>query len=206
MSLLCSHYRAKTLFFQKKNSKNKLYSLHEPDTVCISKGKAHKRYEFGSKVSIAVTNHDNFVACCQALEGNPYDGHTLAETLNSAERLAGVTPERCFVDKGYKWHKIDEAGHATKVYISGQKRGVKSRSLKKELKRRSAIEPVIGHVKSDGFLERSFLKGMTGNKINAILCGAGHNFRLILRKLRLLFVWILWFLMRSINQAEANSA
>ena len=199
-------YRAKTLFNQKKNDKNKLYSLHEPATVCISKGKAHKRYEFGCKVSLAVTNRDNFVVCCQALEGNPYDGHTLAETLETTKKLTGVTPERCFVDKGYKGHKIEESGHTTKVYISGQKRGMKSKALKKALKRRSAIEPVISHIKSDGLLERSFLKGMDGNKYNAILCGAGHNFRLILKKLRLLFAWIFLVIIASKNQTGVRLA
>lgn len=195
-------YRARTLFSQKKNDKNKLYSLHEPDTVCISKGKAHKRYEFGCKVSVAVTNKDNFVVCCQALDGNPYDGHTLSETLHKTESLTGVVPERCFVDKGYKGHKIHEAGHTTGVYISGQKRGVSTRQLKKELKRRSAIEPVIGHMKSDGLLQRSFLKGMDGNRHNAVLCGAGHNIRLILKKLKLLFAWIFWFRITLKTQAK----
>ena len=165
--------------------------------VCISKGKAHKRYEFGSKVSLAVTNKDNFVVSCRALDGNPYDGHTLTSTITHVRKITGVRPQRCFVDRGYKGHRVHEYFSRIKVYISGQKQGVSTKALKAELKRRSALEPVIGHMKSDDLLQRSYLKGMIGNKLNALLCGAGHNLRLILKKLRLLFVWILCWLLKS---------
>lgn len=199
-------YRARTLFYQKKHDKNKLYSLHEPDTVCISKGKAHKRYEFGSKVSLAVTNKDNFVVSCRALDGNPYDGHTLTSTITNVRKITGVRPQRCFVDRGYKGHKVHEYFSRIKVYISGQRQGVSTKALKAELKRRSAIEPVIGLMKSDGLLQRSYLKGMIGNKLNALLCGAGHNIRLILKKLRLLFAWILYWLLKSRNELKSVPA
>jgi transposase, IS5 family len=174
------------LLAQEKKDKNKLYSLHAPEVECISKGKAHKKYEFGVKVSVATTNRDNFVVGMFAEQGNPYDGHTLATALEQVKRLTGRMIERCFVDRGYRGHGIKE----TEILISGQKRGM-TPQMKKELKRRSAIEPVIGHMKMDGKLGRNYLLGELGDKINALLCGAGHNIRIILKRLRemLLFFW-----------------
>ena len=170
---------AQQLLSQTKQSKNKLYSLHAPEVECISKGKAHKKYEFGVKVSVATTNRDNFVVGMFAQHGNPYDGHTLDKALAQTRRLTGKTVERCYVDRGYRGHGIKE----TQVLASGRRRGM-TPQMKKELKRRSAIEPVIGHMKSDGKLDRNYLTGVLGDKINALLCGAGHNIRNILRKLR----------------------
>ncbi|PLX49058.1 MAG: IS5/IS1182 family transposase [Desulfobulbaceae bacterium] len=164
---------------QQKKDKNKLYSIHAPEVECIAKGKIHKKYEFGVKVSVASTNRDNFVVGMQALAGNPFDGHTLSGALEQVSRLTKIDVERCYVDRGYRGHKIKE----TSVYISGQRRGV-TPTIRKELKRRSAVEPIIGHMKADGKLKRNWLKGVLGDKINALLCGAGHNIRIILRKLR----------------------
>ena len=174
------------LLEQKRRDKNKLYSLHAPEVECISKGKAHKKYEFGVKVSVATTNRDNFVVGMQALSGNPYDGHTLQGALEQIMELTGAQPEGCYVDRGYRGHGVT----STNVFISGQRRNV-TPSIRKELRRRSAVEPVIGHMKADGKLGRNWLKGRVGDKINALLCGAGHNIRIILRKLRevLLFFW-----------------
>ena len=177
------------LLAQKREDKKKLYSIHAPEVECISKGKAHKKYEFGVKVSVAVTNRDNFVIGMQALAGSPFDGHTLEKAIDQVSRTTGTTPERCYVDKGYRGHKLKQPD----VFLSGQKRGV-TPTIKRELKRRSAIEPVIGHMKEDGKLGRNFLKGNLGDKTNALLCGAGHNIRLILRKLRALFYFLFNFL------------
>ena len=138
-----------------------------------------KKYEFGGKVSVAITSRDNFVVGMQALPGNPFDGHTLSGALDQVSRLSGVVPERCYVDRGYRGHGVKK----TSVFISGQKRGV-TPTIRKELRRRSAVEPVIGHMKEDGKLGRNWLKGSIGDKINALLCGAGHNMRIILRRLR----------------------
>ena len=164
---------------QQKEDKNKLYSIHAPEVECIAKGKVHKKYEFGVKVSVATTSRDNFVVGMQALPGNPFDGHTLAEALEQVNRVSGVVPERCYVDRGYRGHGVEDSS----VFISGQRRGV-TPTIKKELRRRSAVEPIIGHMKEDGKLGRNWLKGSLGDKINALLCGAGHNMRIILRKLR----------------------
>lgn len=172
--------RVARLLAQARQDKNKLYSLHAPEVECIAKGKAHKKYEFGVKVSLAVTQRDNFIVGALALPGNPYDGHTLLAALNQVEKLTGTRPERCFVDRGYKGHGIEDA----QVYIAGQKRGL-TRALRRALKRRNAIEPIIGHTKHDGLMGRNYLKGASGDAMNAILAAAGHNLRIILRKLRL---------------------
>jgi transposase, IS5 family len=169
----------------------KLYSWHAPEVECIGKGKAHKPYEFGVKVSITTTNKrckgGMFVLHAKALPDNPYDGHTLAEVIDETEALTGCRIERAYVDKGYR-------GHATqnprRVFISGQKRGVHG-IIKRELRRRSGIEPIIGHMKDDGHLGRNFLRGRHGDHNNAVLCAIGHNLRLVLRWLSLLLRMII---------------
>ena len=168
----------------------KVYSLHAPEVECIGKGKAHKPYEFGCKVSVATTNArapgGQFVTHIKAFHENPYDGHTLEEVIAEMERWTGIEVERIYVDKGYQGHDYP---NKFKVYKSGQKRGI-TPTIKKELRRRSAIEAVIGHMKTDGRLDRNFLKGRDGDQINAILAGAGYNYRLVLKWLRRLFVLI----------------
>ena len=177
--------QTRQLLLQEKNSKNKIYSLHEPDVACISKGKARQRYEFGCKVSVTTTHKQGLVICSEALLGNPYDGHTLKPALESSERITGVEIESAFVDKGYKGHGVesDPLRNHTKIFISGQKKGI-TKSLKKQLKRRSAIEPMIGHMKQEGKLGLCRLKGIIGDQINALMTGVGHNLRLILNHIR----------------------
>jgi IS5 family transposase len=176
------------MLVQQRQDKNKLYSIHAPEVECIAKGKVHKKYEFGVKVSVATTSRDNFVVGMQALPGNPFDGHTLENALDQVSRLTGVVPERCYVDRGYRGHGVTKSS----IFISGQRRGV-TPTIRKELRRRSAVEPIIGHMKDDGKLGRNWLKGSIGDKINALLCGAGHNMRIILRKLRELFFFFALF-------------
>jgi IS5 family transposase len=191
------------LLAQKPKDKKKLYSLHEPAVDCISKGKAHKRYEFGTKVSVATTNKGGFVIGMRALPGNPYDGHTLHEALEQVEILTDQRPETAFVDRGYRGHGVENV----KVFISGARRGV-TRTIAKLLRRRSAIEPMIGHMKNDGRLTRSTLKGTEGDALFAVLCGCGHNIRMILRHLRKVFCRLIWLLtrLRQINEAEMVAA
>jgi len=169
----------KKILTQTKDSKNKVYSLHEPHVECISKGKAHKKYEFGCKTSFVITHKEGLALGAAALHGNPYDGHTLLESLKDAESNSGKKINQAFVDKGYKGHGIKDK----KIFISGQKRGMTS-WFKKQLKRRQAIEPHIGHMKSDGKLGRNFLKGKIGDQLNAALCGIGHNLRMVKRRLQ----------------------
>ena len=187
------------LLAQERRDKNKLYSLHAPEVVCIAKGKAHKRYEFGCKVGIAATNREGLFLAAKAFEGNPYDGHTLQATIDQAEVMTGVTVERAYADKGYKGH--DYEGPAW-VMLSGRKRGL-TPTMKRELKRRSAIEPMIGHAKNDGRLGRNYLLGHDGDTINALLAAAGHNMRLILKKLRLLFARLLAILLETMAKPVA---
>ena len=164
----------------------KLYSFHAPETECIGKGKASAPYEFGVKVSIVTTNArapgGQFVLHAKALPGNPYDGHTLREVIDQTQKLTGREIERAYVDKGYRGH---DARNPRRVFISGQKRGVFG-AIKRELRRRSAIEPVIGHLKAEGHLGRCYLKGRAGDAANAILSAVGYNFRRILAWLRVL--------------------
>jgi IS5 family transposase len=167
---------------QKRKTKNKVYSLHASEVECIGKGKAHRPYEFGVKVSLAVTHKEGFCVGIQTCPGNPFDGHTLEGQLDQVERLTGKIPGMAFVDKGYRGHGVPE--DRSRVLISGTRK--LGYALKRQLRRRAAIEPEIGHMKADGLLGRNFLKGMQGDAINAILCGAGHNLRKILARLRAL--------------------
>ena len=177
--------RIKQFLAQKPDDKNKIYALHAPEVECIAKGKARTRYEFGVKTSIAVTNArtagGQFVLGIRAVPGLPYDGHTLKDQIAQVERLTGVTVTRAYVDKGYRGHGLA----APEVHIT-QSPGERTPTIKRELRRRAAIEPIIGHAKTDGLLERNRLAGARGDAINAILVGAGHNIRLLLAWLRLL--------------------
>jgi IS5 family transposase len=166
------------ILYQDRTSSNKIYSFHKPHVQCISKGKAHKKYEFGCKVSLVITHKEGLALDVSALEGNPYDGHTLKQALKKAEENSRGQIKMAFVDKGYKGHGVTDKI----IYHSGQKRGVTD-SIQKMIKRRQAIELQISHMKREGKLGRNLLKGIMGDKINAILCGVGHNLRMILRKL-----------------------
>jgi transposase, IS5 family len=137
-------------------------------------------------VSITTTYKEGLVIGARSMPGNPYDGHTLAEALEQAAILSDVQPEIAVVDRGYKGVAID----GVKVYHPGLRRGI-TRGLRAMIRRRSAIEPAIGHMKADGKLGRNWLKGSLGDAMHAVLCGAGHNLRMILRKLWLFYALIL---------------
>ncbi|QDA36566.1 IS5 family transposase (plasmid) [Paracoccus liaowanqingii] len=189
------------LLHQTPKSRGKIYALHEPEVDCISKGKARKRYEFGTKVSLATTIDEGFVVGMRALPGNPYDGHTLPEALEQVAILTGRTPELAVVDRGYRGHGVSE----TKVLISGTRRGLTPK-LKALLRRRSAIEPEIGHMKTDGRLSRCPLKGTFGDAVFAVLCGCGHNIRKILAHLRTLLAFILAAILQVIRTGNGYLA
>ena len=173
--------RATRLHQQKPHDKNKLYSWHAPEVECIGKGKARKPYEFGVKATVTTTLKEGLVIGMKALPGNPYDGHTLHEALSQTESVSQVAIKEAYVDRGYRGHGITEIP----VYLSGQKRGV-TRAIRRRLKRRSAIEPIIGHMKTDGRLGRCTLHGVAGDAMFALLCGCGQNLRLILNAIRCL--------------------
>jgi IS5 family transposase len=162
---------------QQRHDTKKLYSLHAPEVECIAKGKAHKPYEFGCKVAVVTTAQTNWVIGIEALHENPYDGRTLAPALEQVERTTAIRPEVAFVDRGFKGSAHHPAD--VTVYLSGRKR--LSRTLKALLRRRSAIEPVIGHLKQDHKMERNYLRGQEGDCINALLTGCGFNLRKLWR-------------------------
>jgi len=168
---------AKRIVAQKRGDKNKVYSVHEPSVECISKGKAHKRYEFGCKVSVASTSRGGWFVGALAIHGNPYDGHTLTDTLAQVERIAR-SPEHAFVDRGYRGH-----GYMgdVQIHVDKRRRGKTARSLWRWMKRRAAIEPGIGHLKREHRMDCNRLKGTDSDKINAILSAAGMNFRKLQR-------------------------
>jgi IS5 family transposase len=170
---------AEKLYRQKRDDKNKIYSLHCPEVECIAKGKAHKKYEFGCKVGFVTSSKGNFILGAKAFHGNPYDGHTLKENLDQLRRFlptdAKVTD--AFVDRGYKGHGVT----GVNVYMDQCKKKNEMRSFRKWLKRRAAIEPLIGHMKNDGGPKRNHLLGKEGDQINALLMGIGFNMRKILR-------------------------
>jgi IS5 family transposase len=178
------------IYRQKRSDKNKIYSVHAPEVNCISKGKAHKRYEFGCKVSVAATSKGGWFLAAMALDGNPYDGHTLTDTLEQVERIV-QKPEHVFVDMGYRGHGYQGD---TAIHVDKRRRGRTAKHLWRWMKRRAAIEPGIGHLKREHRMDRNRLKGREGDRINAILSAAGMNFAKLLRWvagfLRLIYCWL----------------
>lgn len=179
--------KANRVFEQTANRKAeapKLYSWHAPEVVCMSKGKARTPYEFGAKVGIATTLRGSLIVGARAFEGNPYDGHTLTEQIEQATILmqdTGMKPSAAWVDLGYRGVDADNPD------IEIKHRGKRTRLTElevKTLKRRQAIEPVIGHLKSDHRMGRCHLKGALGDKLHAVLCAAGYNIRWLLRMIR----------------------
>ena len=182
------HLAARVLEQRQHQRGRKVYSLHAPEVECISKGKAHAPYEFGVKVSLATTLNRSkggqLALHAKALPGNPYDGHTLAEIIPDMEAMIGVELERILVDAGYRGHNAP-LSHRFRIYTAGQKRRM-TPAIKREMRRRAAIEPVIGHLKNEHRMRRNYLAHAQGDAINAILAAAGYNFRLLLKWLRLL--------------------
>jgi transposase, IS5 family len=181
------------LLHQPPKGADKIYALHEPEVDCISKGKARVRYEFGCKVSVATTLDEGFVVGMRSFSGNPYDGHTLKQALEQVAILTDRHPDLAVVDRGYRGHAEDR----TRVLISGKRRGLTPKLLA-DLRRRSAIEAEIGHMKTDGRLSRCPLKGTIGDALFAVLCACGHNIRKILAHLR---AWLVWIAVAILNAA-----
>jgi len=183
--------KARKIYDQAADPKtpNKIYSWHAPEVECIAKGKAHKKYEFGCKASIASTNAGNFIVGAMAHHGRPYDGHTLATVLKQVENLTGIKPNEANVDLGYKGHGIKDGD--IEIIISRQKRGITPAKRKRQ-KRRNAIEPIIGHCKNDRKVgPRNWLHGKRGDQINTLAMAIGFNLRKILR-------WIFLYLLFSL--------
>jgi transposase, IS5 family len=169
---------AHRIYEQKRQDKDKIYSVHEPEVQCIAKGKAGKQYEFGNKVSVAVSSCGGWFVGAKSFTGNPYDGHTLAAQIKQVESLIANQVSEAYVDMGYRGHDYDGA---VTVHVDKRRRGRTSEARWRWMKRRAAVEPSIGHLKNEHRLERNRLKGAAGNEINAILAAAAMNFQKLLR-------------------------
>lgn len=178
--------KARRIAEQSKSRKNitgspKLYAWHAHEVECIAKGKSRTPYEFGVKVGIATTLKHTLVVGARAFPGKPYDGHTLREQLEQASILmqdTGIKPSTAYVDLGYRGVDADNPGVAIKH--RGKFKTLTSQE-KKLLKRRQAVEPIIGHLKADHRMDRCHLKGEQGDSLHAVLCAAGYNIRWLLR-------------------------
>jgi IS5 family transposase len=187
---------ARRIHAQERHDKQKIYSVHEPQVACIGKGKAHKRYEFGAKVSVAATSRGGWFVGALAMEGNPYDGHTLAGALAQVERVARA-PKQAFVDRGYRGHDYEGP---IEVHVDRGRRGKTAARLWRWMKRRAAIEPGIGHLKAEHRMDRCRLWGGEGDRFNAIGSAAGMNFRKLLAHAVVFY----WFLLRLTPIAARN--
>lgn len=171
------HLASRVLTQNRHQRGPKVYSLHAPEVECIGKGKPHRPYEFGVKVSVATTlkrsKGGQFALHAKALPGNPYDGHTLGQIIPDMETQIGAEIERILADAGYKGHNAPPS-HKFRVYTAGQKRSV-TPAIKREMRRRAAVEPVIGHIKNEHRMGRNYLFHRSGDAINAVLAAAGYN-------------------------------
>jgi IS5 family transposase len=191
-------YQASTVLEQRQRQRGrKIYSLHAHEVECIGKGKAHAPYEFGVKVSVATTlersKGGQFALHAKALPGNPYDGHTLAAIIPDMEKTIGNEIGRILADAGYRGHNAPDS-HKFRVFTAGQKRRV-TPAIKRQMRRRAAIEPVIGHIKAEHRMGRNYLAGEQGDAVNATLAAAGYNLSLLLNWFRQL----LWLLIATLN-------
>lgn len=172
---------AQRLEQQQRQDKNKLYALHAPEVECIGKGKTRQPYEFGVKAGFVVTHKQGLIVGARTFPNNPYDGHTLAEQLEQTNILIedhGVRVKQAYVDLGYRG--VDDANPGVKIIHRGKYKSL-SKLERKNLKRRQAIEPVIGHLKADHGMRRCWLKGAMGDAVHVVLCAAGFNLKWLLR-------------------------
>jgi transposase, IS5 family len=188
----CELERFKKVIAQKRNDSNKIYSLHEPQVACIAKGKVHKPYEFGSKVSIARTKTSGIIVGVKSFKGNPHDSQTIEPTLNQHEKLTGIRAKTAIVDRGYPKKTINgtqvlkpENGKAATEY--------EKRKNRKRFRRRAAIEPTISHLKHQYRMGRNYLKGVIGDQINAMMAAAAWNFKKWMKECIQTFLRLIYF-------------
>ena len=187
--------RFEQIIKQQRHDKDKIYSVHEPDVWCIAKGKQHKPYEFGSKTSVSMLPGCNVVVGVMSFKGNPYDGDTMQPALEQTERLTEKIFDVAIGDRGYRGRK--HIGHWEVVTPGNSypKNRSKRERLRKLCKSRSAIEPIIGHMKTEHRMGRNYLKGFQGDEINALLAGAALNMKSWIRKIRsFVLFWLRIFL------------
>ena len=179
---------------QKRNDKNKIYSLHEPETACIAKGKAHKKFEFGSKVSFAVVPGVNIIVGIKNFNGNPNDTSTLEPALENIEKISKIKFKNAIVDRGYKGKKMVRGTCIVTPRPPSSRQHYSKDTMRKKCRSRAAVEPVIGHTKHGNRMIRNYLKGIVGNSVNANLAAAGYNFKGLLRRIKEQILWTLIFL------------
>ncbi len=185
---------------QQKHDTNKIYSLHEPTTACIAKGKAHKRFEFGSKVSLAVVPGVNIIVGVKNFNGNPNDTITLEPALENIKLMSGIKFKNAIVDRGYKGKKEVDGTTIVTPRPPNSKQPYCKTTMRKKCRKRAAVEPVIGHVKHDCRMARNYLKGTIGNEFNANLAAAGFNFKGLLNKIKEAILWHHIFFNRNLNR------
>jgi IS5 family transposase len=186
------------VLIQQREDSNKVYSIHEPETLCIAKGKEHKPYEFGNKSSFAYTRHGGIIVGAMAIEGNVFDGHTLEPQLDQVKELTGGKIKKAIVDRGYRGRiKI---GITDVIMPKTLKR--ESYYLKKQreerCRSRAGIEGLISHLKHDHRMLRNYLKGTAGDAINTLLAASAYN---MIKWMRLKRQEILFFIFRWYYQA-----
>ena len=201
--------RAERIRTQRPKDKNKLYALHAPEVECIGKGKARKPYEFGVKASVAVTHKSGLMVGARTFPGNPYDGHLLNEQLEQTAILledVGRTPKEVVVDLGFRG--VDADNPTVEIIHRGKFKSL-TKLQRRWLKRRQAVEPAIGHLKSDHRMDRCWLKGSLGDALHAVLCAAGYNLRWLMRAmlrlgLKAVFLRLLWLALFAFVIAETR--
>ncbi|MEI8313249.1 MAG: IS5 family transposase [Verrucomicrobiota bacterium] len=195
---------ARRVLEQKKHDTHKIYSLHEPHVYCLSKGKEHKKYEFGAKASLVVGKNGGVILGAYSLPENDYDGHTVEPALQQVERLSGYRPQVAIADRGYRGRS---RWGDTSLVIPGVPKKSDSAYVKRKararFRRRAAIEPRIGHLKSDYRLGRNFLKGENGDSINLLLASAAANLSLWMRRALSALFTLLRFLLSKTDLLPA---
>jgi IS5 family transposase len=185
---------------QKRADKNKIYSLHEPHIYCMAKGKLNKKYEFGTKASIAKTVKSNIIVGALAFEENKYDGHTLPRVLAQVKKLTKMIPDNAWVDRGYrgKSRVNDTKINYPKPLAKNLSDKVKE-LIQKQFRKRAGIEGIISHLKNEHRLDRNYLKGFLGDEINVFMAAAAFNFR---KWMRLILFWLQLWIAHIVSQAD----
>jgi transposase, IS5 family len=198
--------RAERIRTQQRQDKNKLYALHAPEVECIGKGKARKPYEFGVKVSLAVTHKSGLMVGARTFPGNPFDGHTLAQQLEQTSNLLqdrGRNPQQAIVDLGYRGVDADNPG--VQIIHRGKHKTLTALQRRRWLKRRQAIEPAIGHAKSDHRMDRCWLQGAIGDALHALSCAAGYNIRWLMRAILAQAARVQQLVASEVSRSSINS-
>ena len=201
-----SHEGRITLFTriltQERSDTNKIYSIHEPHTACIAKGKQHKPYEFGNKISLAATAHSNIIVGVESFIGNPHDSKTLSKVLDCVKQTTKKEFNYASVDKGFRGKK--QIGKTQIIYPDTKIKA--TRSKKSKLRNRSAIEPIISHLKHDYRMLRNYLSGIEGDTMNALLACAAFNFKAALREIKAVLSLFLLNLLWAIKPYTTQNA